>query len=321
MITNTHKKDIADLLLADYGLLGGWQRVATKVGANVATVSHNMLKPENWHQVSDTMWAKVAGKLGYKITQSEWVYVETTNSRIIKQVLSDAQNDCLFIAISEKAGSGKSSSIRAYKAQDANNSVIVFECRDWSRHVFYLKLAEAMGVHMPKFGMHHIKTDQLFDLIVKFLKTMVATKRPLLILDEADKLHANALTFLVPLYNELKGEIGVVIAGTENLEKQIKRGVRLAKKGYDEVDSRLGRSFVHLVGTTQSDVINICRANGIDRDQALTIWQELETEQRQVNGRFMEVVVDLRRLERIIKRVQKRQGAEIQLPVEEAVAA
>ncbi|MFC5408037.1 AAA family ATPase [Larkinella bovis] len=322
MITDLHRKNIADLLLREYGVLGTWQKVAAKTGANVATISKNMMEPGRWNLVSDTMWAKVAGKLAYKITQTEWVYVETTNSKIVKQVLSDAQNDCLFIAISDKAGSGKSSSIAAYKAQDANNSVIVFECRDWTRHNFFVKLAEALGVQMPKFGMYHFRTDQLFEKIVSFLKTMVATKRPLLILDEADKLRPEALTFIVPLYNELKGEIGLVIAGTENLERQIKRGVRYAKKGYDEVDSRLGRSFVHLVGTTKTDVVNICSANGIDKAKANEIWNELETEQKQIGGRYIEVVVDLRRVERIVKRVQKQQSRDIMmLNGLEAVAA
>jgi hypothetical protein len=308
MITDLHRKKIADLLQREYSVLGTWQKVATKTDANVATISKNMQEPERWVLVSDAMWAKISGKLGYKITQEEWVMVETTNSKIVSQVLSDAQNDSLYMAISEKDGSGKSSSLAAYKSKDENSSVMLFECREWTRRTFLLKLAESLGLQTSRNELHLVRTNEIFDKIVYALKVMSVSKRPLLVLDEADKLQADALAFIVPLYNQLKGEIGLVIAGTENLEKQILRGVAYAKKGYDEIHSRLGRNFVHLVGTTKADVTAICLANGIPKERVAGIWNELDIEQRTVNGRFIEVVVDLRRLERIVRRERKHLG-------------
>jgi hypothetical protein len=50
-----------------------------------------MMKPENWASVSDKMWIKVGGLLGYKFSGG-WVTVETTNLKLMKKVFEMAQN-------------------------------------------------------------------------------------------------------------------------------------------------------------------------------------------------------------------------------------
>jgi type II secretory pathway predicted ATPase ExeA len=131
--------------------------------------------------------------------------------------------------------------------------------------------------------------------------------KPLLIIDEADKLRPAALRSLIPLYNNLEGQLGLVIMGTDNLEKEIKRGVKFNQKGMDEIDSRFGRNFIHLMGATKNDVVRICEANGItDKALAAALFKECEPRQVQVQGQHTLVIEDLRRLKRCVEREQLR---------------
>lgn len=91
---------------------------------------------------------------------------------------------------------------------------------------------------------------------------------PIIILDEADKLADNVLLFFITLYNELENHCGIVLMATHFLEKRIKRGVAMEKKGYREIYSRVGLRFIELEATSYSDVEKICNANGIE-DPAL----------------------------------------------------
>ncbi len=130
-----------------------------------------------------------------------------------------------------------------------------------------------------------------------------AKYKPLLIIDEADKLRPAALRSLIPIYNELEEQLGMVIMGTDNLEKEVKRGVRFDKKGFDEIDSRFGRNFIHLVGATQKDVADICAANGItDTVLQTSIFKECEPRQIMVQNQPRTVVEDLRRVKRAVQR-------------------
>ena len=118
---------------------------------------------------------------------------------------------------------------------------------------------------------------------------------------------------LIPLYNRTEHRLGCVLAGTENLHKEIARGVRNNTKGYDEIDSRLGRSYIELPGATEQDVKEICTANGLDDATADRIWNEVDKIKRYVKvtnkrGETKEKNLffceDLRRLMRLVKREQ-----------------
>jgi hypothetical protein len=303
MITSQHKQEIADALVKEHATLGSWQKVATKVDANVATVSSNMLKPEKWELVSETMWSKVAAKIGYKITNNYWSVVDTMNTQIVTSVLHDAQFEAMFMAISEKAGSGKTASIQRYKSLDVAGAVFVLQCEEWSKKQFLFRLCESLGVQTKS----HDTADLLTERVVTFFKQKTKSVSPLLILDEADKLRPTALRFLIPLYNRLEDELGLVVAGTDYLKKNIQNGVRRSLKGYDEIDSRLGRAYVDLIGATKKDIVLICQANGIENEETIdAIWRESGPVQRSVQGKILDIVDDLRRVKRLVKRERLR---------------
>jgi hypothetical protein len=134
----------------------------------------------------------------------------------------------------------------------------------------------------------------------------MAHLKPELILDQANSLRSSSLRTLIHLFNECEDILGLVIIGSDNLEHEIKRGVRLNKLGYDEIDSRFGRKYIHLIGATQADVRKICEVNGItDKDTQERIFADCEPIKKELkdsdNVKSIRVVEDIRRLKRLIK--------------------
>lgn len=287
------KTEVLDLIERAKEQLGSYNKVSTKVGVSNGTISqmvngnHDLIKPE--------LWQKVAAALNW--TPKAWNIAETTNYKMLTQLFTDAKTESMFMAVSHAAGSGKSASINKYAETDS--SVYVVCAGEWSRRLFLLNLSRSLGIDT---GKGYANVEELGKKVVTFFVER-QTLKPLLILDEADKLKPSALRFLIPFYNELEDKAGVVIAGTDNLEKEIKRGVRYQTKGYDEIDSRFGRKFVHLFGATKKDVAAICTVNGItDAQMHEAIFDEAEPTMRTHEGKKYRVIDDLRRVKRIVKR-------------------
>ena len=108
---------------------------------------------------------------------------------------------------------------------------------------------------------------------------------PLIILDEADKLSDQVMFFFITFYNKLEDYCGIVLMATDYLEKKVRRGLRLNKKGYKEIYSRIGRRFVAMPGLSATDISDVCRANGVEG------LREIETVKKDCEG-------DLRRVKR-----------------------
>jgi hypothetical protein len=67
------------------------------------------------------------------------------------------------------------------------------------------------------------------------------------------------------------------------LEKRVKRDVRLNKKGYKEIYSRIGRRFISLEPASRTEIEAICRLNGIEDATAIRdIITEAEGDLRRV---------------------------------------
>lgn len=102
------------------------------------------------------------------------------------------------------------------------------------------------------------------EMMHKAVLLLKSIENPIIILDEADKLADNVLLFFITLYNELENHCGIVLMATHFLEKRIRRGVAMEKKGYREIYSRVGLRFIELESTSFSDIEKVCKANGID---------------------------------------------------------
>lgn len=226
------------------------QVAAGMPGVSAATLSQ--MRNHKWELIADEMWRKVAKYLG--LTASGWNFAETRNSKELMLFFNDSQQFALVMAVTGKAGSGKSETAKKYEAE--NKNAFLLSCNEyWDKRWFLREL-------LAKMGRDHagLTLPEMMHKAVLLLKSLDA---PIIILDEADKLADNVLLFFITLYNELENHCGIVLMATHFLEKRIKRGVAMEKKGYREIYSRVGLRFIELETTSYSDVEKICNANGI----------------------------------------------------------
>ncbi|WP_281237883.1 ATP-binding protein [Flavobacterium praedii] len=231
------------------------QVAAGMPGVSAATLSQ--MRNHKWELIADEMWRKVAKYVG--VTASGWNYAETRNSKELMLFFNDSQQFSLVMAITGKAGAGKSESAKKYESE--NKNAFLLSCNEyWDKRWFLREL-------LAKMGRDHagLTLPEMMHKAVLLLKSLDS---PIIILDEADKLADNVLLFFITLYNELENHCGIVLMATHFLEKRIKRGVAMEKKGYREIYSRVGLRFIELETTSYSDVEKICNANGIE-DPAL----------------------------------------------------
>lgn len=296
-MTELQKQTIVQAISDEKVRLGSQNKVATKCGVSSATISQ--MVNENWELIKPEMWLKVAQALDVTSFDT-WQVVETTNYRMIFSVLNDAKNASLFIPISHKAGSGKTTALTTYANLYASDNVFFIQAREWARREFLLELCKILGIKQDK---GYSSVDSLGQKVITFFAQRI-NQKPLLIVDEADKLKPSALRWFISLYNELEDKMGCVISGTDNLEATIKKGVKYNKLGFDEIDDRFGRNFIHLVGATKKDFQAICEANGLTH-KTLTdyLWEkELEPVNITVQGQNVKVVESFRRIKRVVKR-------------------
>jgi DNA transposition AAA+ family ATPase len=299
MITEKQKDDLLAHIEAEKARLGTYNKVAVKCGISEGAISQ--IRSGTYPAESESVWHKIAKALNYSLHAEVWNIVNIDNTKTIVHYLQAAKTRSLAIGFSHKAGSSKTTSTRLYEQENSATGVFRLECMEWNRREFLIQLCRTLGISIER---NHALSDQneMVTEIAEFFNQRAAIK-PLLILDEADKLKPAALRTLIPLYNLCESRLGLAICGTDNLEKEMKTGVRHQLKGYDELSSRFGRRFIHLPGATEGDVSKICTANGIaDKKVHKLIFEECETVRGFVENQEVKVTHDLRRVRRIIER-------------------
>ncbi|MEQ1733658.1 MAG: ATP-binding protein [Bacteroidia bacterium] len=262
-------------------------------------------------KISDTAMSQyLNGKYGADVEQlentiraalnytapSSWNIAMTRDMQIVHNTLAMSKAESMFVGISEKAGAGKSTGINSYMVGKPN--VYLIRCREWTGRMFLDEVMRVLGIDIPK---GYVTIDTKISMLCKYFTDRSAKKCQLLI-DEADKLRPTALRILIPLYNECEDVLSVVISGTENLKKEIKRGVDYSRKGYDEIDSRFGRFYHSMNGADIADVKLICHANGLtDAEKIQTVWSNCPKVRKQIQGKDINMVVDMRLLKRLIQ--------------------
>ena len=304
MITQNQKNDILALIEAEKNRLGSYAKVAVKLSISEASMSQ--LRSGKYNTEGDDIWLKIARALEFSLSDKTWNIVHTSHTRTIYGLLNMAKKNKLFVGISHRAGSGKSASTKNYEISNKTACVFRIECREWNKKEFLYKLCQTLGIEADK--RYNSNLDVMLQDVTDFFNIR-ASQSPLLILDEADKLKSAALRLLIPLYNECEGKMGLVICGTENLKKDLERGVKYSVKGYDELHSRFGRRLVQLSGCTEGDIKSICEANGItDKRLQKQIFDESEPQAVLQENTMIKVVHDLRRVRRIIERELMKQA-------------
>lgn len=236
-------------------------RVSDLIGISSANVSHILTGKaiEMPSMISDAIWFKVYNWV-YSTQGSSWKTAETLSYKKIFNICRHSQDDGLSRAISHRPGSGKSFSLRAYA--DSVPNVFYIEGEEYFTKKTFLKEAmRVMGVqHSP-----YITISDMVDRIILHLNTL---NKPLIIIDEADKLRDGVLNFFKTFYN--KTNSGFVLCGAPYFKQRIDKGVRLQKQCYEEIFSRIGGCFLTLPSLRMEDVRLICNTNGITDESQIT---------------------------------------------------
>lgn len=309
-LTNDQKKQIISLLKEKEKQLGGYRAVATFLGISPATVS--MMANNNYVTKGDDAWLDAGAKLGWKSQidgRRGWKVVKTTDVKQLSRLIADAKNKSLFVPISDYAGIGKSAILKHIAEEQVHNHTYYIRCMDWGKREFLINLCRNLGIDA---GRGYKTPNDYVQLVIDFFMSRIM-HLPLLIIDEADKLKGGALRTFIPIYNECEDMLSVVIAGTENLEKEIKRGVRYQDKGYDEIDSRFGRKYIKLLGCTEAEAGEICKANGVVDEKIIKeLFEECKPVRKEIKVqgqvKMLRVITDLRRLKRLVQREQLKQS-------------
>lgn len=273
MITN-EEKEMIRVRLGEYcEMKGSQKRAATSlVGVSPATVTQ--IVTGKWELINEKMWRSIAAQIGVK--QTRWNIVETRNYKALSDIFSDAQENALVLAVCGEAGTGKSLTAAHYGAENPN--VYVLACSEyWNRKTFLRELLRVMGKNPAG--------DTVGDMVDDVVMALKRRENPLIILDEADKLSDQVMFFFITFYNKLEDYCGIVLMATDYLEKKVRRGLRLNKKGYKEIYSRIGRRFMAMPGLSETDISDVCRANGVEG------LREIDTVKKDCEG-------DLRRVKR-----------------------
>lgn len=282
-VTDIRKRDIQNAL-ADYCARYGGQSKAAKILEGVSSGTISQMVNNNWENISDDMWRKVASQIG--LEADKWNAVETQNYARLMQILSDAQENQLWMAITGSAGSGKTFACKQYSRD--HQEVFYVSCDpDWTKREFFSVMLRKIGKEPS--GLTLIQMKQKLVLQMRCLES------PIIILDEADKLSDVVLNSFITLYNDLQYDCGVVMIATEFLFKRFDMGVRFNKKGFNELWSRIGRKCVPLKGVSQQDIVEVCRANGVD-------------DPKEIDRIINECEGDLRRVQRKVHAYLKKQG-------------
>lgn len=266
-MTDLEKKQITEEVLR-LSNQTSQNRVARRVGVSSATISH--IINSNWSLIKAEMWRKIKVKL--KI-QLDWKTAATTTFQELNSLCAAAQSRSLTVAISHKAGTGKTQLFNHYQKTESN--VLYIEGnRTMSKKTFIKKLLECAGQE------NHGTTEELIE---QFINHVSELEQPLIILDQFDKLKDGAFDLFMDFYNDLYGNCGFVISGVAALKKRILLGVQRNKIGYEEIWSRMNRKFIPISPISQADVKLIFTTNGIkDLDAINESYNSCEGDLRRV---------------------------------------
>lgn len=272
------EKELIAARLREYCATQGGQNKAANTLKGVSAATISKLLNGDWDTIAEGMWHNVSKQIGS--SAEGWSLVSTSVYDELTELLECAQTDSQVMAIVGSAGCGKSATIRQYAS--THDEVTAIVCSEYQNRTSWLSaVMEAMGLD-PR----GLSVAEKIGQIVRRLKR---ADKPLLILDEADKMSDQVLYFFVTLYNELDGHCGVVLCATQYLDKRLVRGLRSGRKGYEEVYSRIGRQCIQLSVLSPEDISLVCVANGI-------------TGERKVRKIADEAECDLRRVRRAVWR-------------------
>lgn len=282
-LTTEMKEQVRSALIAYRSNYPTLNRAAESLqGVSSATVSQ--LCNGKYELISDEMFVRIATQIGFAF--DSWNLHEGKTFKEITFTLSDAQAYKNVTWVVGDAGCGKTTAAIEYRRTHRNVFYILCS-EDMRRSDFVREIAKQVGAPTD--------TTNLRDMLENAISMISFLSNPLLVFDEGDKLTDSVFNYFISIYNRLEGHSGIVFLSTDYIKRRMEAGLRYNKKGYKEINSRIGRRFFDVSPTEENDIYAICQANNLT-DRA-DIEEVLKDAKRSDN--------DLRRVKRCIHR-QKR---------------
>lgn len=282
-LTTEMKEQVRSALIAYRSNYPTLNRAAESLqGVSSATVSQ--LCNGKYELISDEMFIRIASQIGFAF--DSWTLHEGKTFKEITFTLNDAQAYKNVTWIVGDAGCGKTTAAIEYRRTHRNVFYILCS-EDMRRSDFVREIAKQVGAPTD--------TTNLRDMLENAISMISFLGNPLLVFDEGDKLTDSVFNYFISIYNRLEGHSGIVFLSTDYIKRRMEAGLRYNKKGYKEINSRIGRRFFDVSPTEENDIYAICQANNLT-DRA-DIEEVLKDAKRSDN--------DLRRVKRCIHR-QKR---------------
>lgn len=255
---------------------GGSANRASKMLSGISNAYISNMLNGKWDMISDEAWRNVQKQVSNR-SGAAWVTVDTRSSKMLSHLFHDAKMHALTFGVIGDAGSGKTHTCKQWEHEE---HVMIVNCSEFmNRKTFLAELLRKMGKDSGGYTV-----GEMMGQVISQVRKM---DHPLIILDEADKLTDQVFYFFITLYNHLEGKCGIIIMATDFLEKRVERGLRLNKKGYKEIYSRLGRKFLEVPRPSVADQKAVITANGISDPMA-------------INAIINDADNDLRRVERLV---------------------
>jgi hypothetical protein len=224
-------------------------------GTSGATV--NAILMGKFENISDSMFLNIRTQID-AMRLDGWQLCTTAAYRDMNTLMQDAQHYQNVTWVVGPAGIGKTTAATLYARE--NRNVFMLLCsEDMHKADFIHELARKIG----------IRTDGLTvrETLAAITTELITLDHPLLIFDEGDKLTDSVMYYFISLYNALEDKCGMMFLSTPYIKRRMDRGLKLDKKGYDEMHSRICRRFVDLTSVTAHEVVAMCRANGLQDER------------------------------------------------------
>ncbi|MGM9739830.1 MAG: AAA family ATPase [Candidatus Cryptobacteroides sp.] len=253
------KKAIQQQLAAYVQGYGSQAKAANSLQGITSPGTLNAIVNGKFNNVSDDMFLRIRAAISDGRSDG-WRLCETAAFKDVETFLADAQQYHNVSWIVAPAGIGKTTAATRY-AKTHRNVFLLLCSEDMHKADFVEELAKKIGIRSEGLTVR-ATLSRIVDELVKL-------DRPLLVFDEGDKLTDSVMYYFISLYNALEDKCGIVFLSTPYIQKRISKGLKLDRKGYEELYSRIGRRFVPLSSVTEYEVNAICRNNGLTDEKAI----------------------------------------------------
>ena len=285
LISKEKKQEIRNSL-EKYCERYGSRNSAAQSLKNVSASTVSAVLNGKWEFISDGMWKNIRAQVCD--SGNDWQIVETPTFKDVYFVLENAQEEKNVIWLTAPAGSGKTTAAELYRSQ--NKNVVYVLCdEDMKKSDFANEILRAAGIRVNTQLRSREKIMRLIDVVLEM-------DNPLIVFDEGDKLSDNILYYFITIYNHLRGKAGIVFLSTSYMQRRMELGLRYEKKGFQELESRIGRKFYEAERPTANDVRAICIANGVTDDATVS----------EIIKDAAQCCFDLRRVDRKVRAVKKK---------------